>query len=128
MSIKQWKEMNGAWSPGWLEWMLSDNPKIFLLFFEASLPKSSNILSIVQALILSFCLSVNRNHLYESRPVLCIHITNLPFLDPRPEPCSSTDKTHSYCKAHRHFATLLGSFLVAMPKSLAMKDRSLTVF
>lgn len=53
MSIMQWKEMNGAWSPGWLEWMLSDNPVIFLLFFEASLPKSSNILSIVQALILS---------------------------------------------------------------------------
>lgn len=52
MSIMQWKEMNGARSPGWLEWMLSD-PVIFLLFFEASLPKSSNILSIVQALILS---------------------------------------------------------------------------
>lgn len=40
----QRKKMTETWSPGRLEWLLSDNLIIVLLLFGVSLPESSNIM------------------------------------------------------------------------------------
>ena len=73
-------------------------------------------------------LSMNRTHPYETGPVDfasstdSIHphaIINPSSLGSCPELFSNQiSRTHSYCKSHKCFTTLLGSFNVAMPKAL----------
>lgn len=69
------------------------------------------------------CLSVNRMHLLKEIP-WTLHpqpiesnyvLLRGPSSRPKPWLCSSATRIHSYCRGHRCFAALLGSFYVTRP-------------